>query len=516
MNAAPGTPAGRQRRGRGQIFASVWHDDANREAAASHGLSIETHLERCRELAAQGYRPAALSVALDGEGNRITASAWHRPLPNPIERERLARQQATAAVTLMKLHDPAGAWPLFRHRLDPEARSQLIWRSGLFAADPKQIVQRLNVEQDVSALRALILALGEFTEEQLPSSERGPLVKKLLCWYRRHPDPGIHGAIDWLLRHDKEGSSDRTLKWEQELPLKRIDEDLKRRDTSLARKGSNPPDGRRWYVNGQGQTMVLVKGPAEFRMGSPLSDRERIDREMLQRWRIPRSFAIAIRSVTAEEFQRFLKDRPGVEHPRTGERIFAPDEPAVSVTWFTAAQYCNWLSEKEGLLESEWCYPSHSNIKEGMKPYPDYLKRKGYRLPTEAEWEFAARAGSSSSRYYGSSLELLPRYAWFVQNSSDRTWPVGQKRPNDSGLFDAGGNVWNWCGEVAVGYPRRRSAVSVPDSEDTSIVDESSSRALRGGSFVSHAPGVRSSIRGIDRPDIRIYIVGFRVCRTSG
>jgi eukaryotic-like serine/threonine-protein kinase len=71
-----------------------------------------------------------------------------------------------------------------------------------------------------------------------------------------------------------------------------------------------------------------------------------------------------------------------------------------------------------------------------------YLSHTGYRLPTEAEMEYATRAGAVTSRYFGETEELLPRYAWYVTNSQDRTWPVGSKKPNDLGLFDMHGNVW--------------------------------------------------------------------------
>src|SRR5262249_18375839 len=146
-------------------FSAIWHDDPYREAVGIHG-HVAMHLERCRELAAQGYRPTALSVSVRDDGKPIAASAWHRRHPAPEEREHLARRQATAAVTLVKMDAPADAWPLYRHRPDPEVRSQLICRGGLFGLDPSRIVERLDEERDVSAKRALILALGEYSAKE--------------------------------------------------------------------------------------------------------------------------------------------------------------------------------------------------------------------------------------------------------------------------------------------------------------------------------------------------------------
>src|SRR5262249_3385315 len=150
-------------------------------------------------------------------------------------------------------------------------------------------------------------------------------------------------------------------------------------------------------------------------------------------------------------------------------------------------------SEKEGIPEEEWCYPK--KIDSGMRMAAGYLVRTGYRLPSEAELEYACKAGSEESRHYGSAIELLPRYANYQANSKERAWPVGQKRPNDLGLFDAHGNVWNWCQDKALLYPRRGSSLPARDAEDMTLIDESSSRALRGGSFYILAPFVRSSNR---------------------
>src|SRR5437763_263442 len=80
-----------------------------------------------------------------------------------------------------------------------------------------------------------------------------------------------------------------------------------------------------------------------------------------------------------------------------------------------------------------------------MKIPADVLQRKGYRLPTEVEWEYACRAGTVTSRYYGDSIELLKNYAWYVENGLEKAWPSGRLKPNDLGLFDMLGNVYEWC-----------------------------------------------------------------------
>ena len=111
-----------------------------------------------------------------------------------------------------------------------------------------------------------------------------------------------------------------------------------------------------------------------------------------------------------------------------------------------AAHYCNWLSEQEGLPRDQWCYvPNEAGeYAEGMTIPADVLERTGYRLPTEAEWEYACRAGAVTSRYYGASTDLLGAYAWYQANSKDHAWACGSLLPNDLGLFDMLGNQFEW------------------------------------------------------------------------
>lgn len=182
-------------------YSGIWHDSPTQESAESHGLSPTDHLARCRQLAAEGYRPASLCVA-EVEAGRplVTASVWHRPVVAARDRSAWARQQANVATALLQLGEADRVWPLLRHRPDPELRSHLIRNQAAFATDPGLLVRRLQEEPDVSARRALILSLGEFDGQHLPAEMRHRLLPRLLRWYRDDPDPGIHAVVDAVVK----------------------------------------------------------------------------------------------------------------------------------------------------------------------------------------------------------------------------------------------------------------------------------------------------------------------------
>jgi formylglycine-generating enzyme required for sulfatase activity len=217
--------------------------------------------------------------------------------------------------------------------------------------------------------------------------------------------------------------------------------------------------------------------------------------------------------VTAAQFQRFLEANPAYQDAKRPGNSYNPDDdaPALWVTWYEAAAYCNWLSKLEGIPEDQWCYRINPKTL-AVEVLKDCLTRTGYRLPTEAEWEYACRAGTTTSRCYGSSEALLGEYGWDAQTSNNRTWPVGQLKPNDLGLFDVYGNAWEWCLERAKRYEVSGEEVAV-DTPDLTP-PKNGQRTIRGGSFNNPTPYLRSASRSNGGETTRYLGQGFRVART--
>jgi formylglycine-generating enzyme required for sulfatase activity len=300
-------------------------------------------------------------------------------------------------------------------------------------------------------------------------------------------------------------------KWDEGKRLGQLDEQLAARDEQLERR-----QGRAWYVNREKQTMVIVRGPASFRIGSPATERNRDPGKVELQHEVPlgHSFAIDAHEVTIEEFLRFS---PNHKYDENVARDITNGQvnvrcPVNRVSWYRAASYCDWLSKQDGIAPDQWCYPldAHDEFVAGMKPFDDFLNRAGYRLPTEAEWEFACRAGTTTARYFGQTDELLAKYAWFQGNSNKISRAVGLLKPNDFGLFDMLGNALEWCEDAS---PSGRDEFGFPP--DAAPIIDSVPRVARGEKFLSLPENVRAARRDAKHsPSNQDFILGFRPVRT--
>ena len=179
--------------------------------------------------------------------------------------------------------------------------------------------------------------------------------------------------------------------------------------------------------------------------------------------------------------------------------------PVIFVSWWDAIAYCNWLSEKEKLPKA---YDDKGNFldKDG-RITTDPSRVVGYRLPTEAEWEFAARGGNKSKGYKYSGSDNVNEVAWYTSNSGGKTQEVGKKAPNELGIYDMSGNVWEWCSDWYGDYSS--SAQTNPYNSPAG-----SRRVIRGGSWYNVATDVRVAYRGLPTPTYTYYNLGFRIART--
>ena len=251
----------------------------------------------------------------------------------------------------------------------------------------------------------------------------------------------------------------------------------------------------RQLKNSIGIEFVLIPA-GSFLMGSADDDREASRDETPQhRVTIRQSFHLGRYEVTQAQWEAVMGGHPfalprsnSFYHlPGMAERLRKPNNPA-TVSWHDAQEFVRRLNQKE----------SHAR----------------YRLPTEAEWEYAARAGTTTSYSFGTDARNLSRYAWFGEDfTSGSTHAVGQKEPNAWGLYDMHGNVWEWTQD---GYGERYYAES-PATDPAGPATESGNagRVVRGGSWHVTGDGWRSASRRQYAPDYRGISIGFRLVRTS-
>jgi formylglycine-generating enzyme required for sulfatase activity len=251
------------------------------------------------------------------------------------------------------------------------------------------------------------------------------------------------------------------------------------------------------------ERMVLVE-KGSFIMGDSSGlgfDRERPAHEVT----IDYEFAIGKYEITFDEYNVFCRDSnresPYDEGWGRGRR------PVINVTWYDAIAYCNWLSELESLPKA---YDENGRLLDmSGRVTDDPSKVLGYRLPTEAEWEYAAKGGASISHYRYSGGDEVGKVAWYYSNSFGKTQEVGKKIFNELGLFDMSGNVWEWCSDSY-----RDDFYSLSTGKNPYNNEVSSFRVSRGGGFSDSEIYLRVESRFHYNVLTAAKDLGFRVCRT--
>ncbi len=242
-------------------------------------------------------------------------------------------------------------------------------------------------------------------------------------------------------------------------------------------------------VNSIGMKLKRIRA-GSFRMGALPEETDAYKDERPQhRVRITHPFYLGVYEVTQDEYKQVMRQNPS-------KFQVSDQQPVEQVSWLDAVKFCNALSEQEG-----------------RKPYyriegdvVTLAGGRGYRLPTEAEWEYACRAGSSTRFPFGDDAAGLGDYAWYDKNSGQKTHAVGQKRPNAWGLHDMLGNVWEWCAD---GYDENYFSSSPP--ADPPGPAKARFRVNRGGGWDGDPGTCRPAVRFKNTPKRRYYSLGFRV-----
>ena len=243
----------------------------------------------------------------------------------------------------------------------------------------------------------------------------------------------------------------------------------------------------------KGNLVLIPAGP--FSLGNTGSYEGEYDEKPPVTIIISKPFYISKYEITQQQYRAVMGNNPS---EFKGDNL-----PVEQVSWYDALNFCNALSQSEGLTP---CYTIN-----GTKVTSDF-EANGYRLPTEAEWEYAAKAGTKTDFYSGkltysgnSPIDPnLDKIAWYSANSSNTTHPVGQKTPNAFGLYDMSGNVWEWCWDRYAEYPSK-------ETKDYQGPEIGTYRVYRGGGWRNLAWYCRSTNRDRNYLDDKNNSLGFRV-----
>lgn len=423
---------------------------------------------------------AELSAALE---RAEVQGTQHPDSPETVERHK-------ANIAALRAHrDPEVEFELFEESSDPTARSYVIHHYGMSGGTAEPLLNLLTDDRSASVRYSALLALGEVPRESYSSEQFQQLLTTAEALFRSDPDAGVHSASEWVLR-----------RFGMQGIVARAAEEL---------AGKEAPDGQRWYVTPHGLTMIHVDGPFDIRIGSGDEDPERFQNEAPVIRHCGRSFAMASTEITMDLFAEFAKEQNvTLGNPRLPSESKRSSQ--TELHWPQAAHFCNWLSEREGIPPEQWCYQPNPDGKFalGMFQAEDNLLRTGYRMPTHYEWEYAAKAGTTTSRYYGRGTDLLRHYSWYIANAKMMAHDPAQLKPSHWGFFDILGNAYEWC----IGRASMRSELAV-EHKPLEVKFRHLFR-VRGGNFIEQARFHRSTRRSYYDVNTDGENIGLRVVRT--
>lgn len=468
-------------------------------------LPLERHAAESARLADAGWTPHCLQVAYFPIRQQLLAgSVWHRRDPPAEVVAARAARQANLALLRAFLGDGEFVTQVMDGAYGRALASQLIARAADGDVNPDLFVKLLADSSDYPLRQErLWCALSRYAAERLRADARESLVAKLQQIVEAEPDAGLRSAAMACLVH-----------WGHRTALQLPATPSRSQDAYASLPG--PHDSRNWYRNAVGQTMIVMTPPSSITIGSPATEAERMSNEWLQNRYLNTRYALSATEVTVGQFRKFLSDPKVKEYfaargQRPGRLDYPEDGPQCEIYFQDACLFCQWLSEQEGIPEDQWCYPG---IWLSNYEIPCNLNdRTGYRLPTEAEWEYACRADEKLARYYGDDPRILRNYAWYAENSGGHNQPVAQRLPNEFGFFDMLGNANEWCYEP---YVDRVYSMQRSDFYDflAAAAYDPGLRTVRGGSARQDARHVRSAYRS-SLPMVKTALdVGFRVART--
>ena len=318
----------------------------------------------------------------------------------------------------------------------------------------------------IDDIRIYNRALSAAEVKSLYHAERTPLLQKTQPETNRETDDPLPAATGPTVVESKTHKPDGTIP-----AVSPLTESKARQHQQ---HWADYPKSKVTEINTIGMKLKLIP-PGEFTMGSPEREPGRGIDEIQHLVKITKPFYLSAHEVTQQQYKQVMGKNPSISVGAT--------KPAENITWDDAVKFCRMLSELE----------------EGVT----------YRLPTEAEWEYACRAGSSTAYSFADDARQLGKYAWYYKNSDNTTHPAGEKLPNAWGLYDMHGNVFEWCQDW---YDHRYGRLKVVSNPAGPVGGQY--RVLRGRAYVSRPALIRSASRYHSPPDHQSSAFGFRVTRT--